>query len=258
MSEGIPRILEQLNLFSIKADFFTTADICLKYPEIIKQIIACGHDIGCHSYNHSIEYFGRENFKKQLNDLSKATEILKKATGDSPISFRSPNFSVNGNTIRALENLGYAIDSSILPGRKVKKWKIFTLLDYSDVTTKIYTPSYSDARNIGESKMLEVPLTENPLAKGSPLGLGFLNAYGLEKTIEAINKVDNDYIMFLIHPWEAVDLGKYYPNLKPWLHRACSGNIEPLNGFLEYVSERYTFSTIKDIVNNHQKKSLSD
>lgn len=251
VTEGIPRILDQFNNFNVKANFFVTADVCLKYPEIVEQIIAHGHDIGCHSYDHSIEYFGREKFKNQLNDLSKATEILTETLGKHPVSFRAPNFSVNGDTIRALEKLGYTIDSSVLPGRKVKKWRLFTLLDYTGAMMKPYTPSYLDVRISGNSKILEVPLTENPLAKGSPLGLGFLNTYGLEKTIEAINSVNGDYIMFLIHPWEAVNLGKHYPNLKPWLHRTCSDDMELLNGFLEYMSEQHTFSTIECVVGTH-------
>jgi len=248
ITEGIPKILDQFDLFDIVANFFTTADVCLKYPEHVKQIIAHGHKIGCHSYDHSISYFGRESFKKQLNDLSKATETLEKTIGVHPTSFRAPNFSINGNTIRVLEKLGYTVDSSILPGRKVKKFKVLTLLDYTNVTMEIYNPSCSDARVHGESKITEVPLTENPLAKGSPLGLGFLNTYGFEKTKEALNNVNGDYVMFLIHPWEAVNLGSYYPNLKPWLHKACSGDITQLNKFLEYTSKRYTFSTIEDLV----------
>jgi peptidoglycan/xylan/chitin deacetylase (PgdA/CDA1 family) len=248
ITEGIPKILDQFELFDIKANFFTTADVCLRYPEIMDQIIAYGHIIGCHSYDHSVNYFGKENFSKQLNDLSRATDVLTKAVGYKPTSFRAPNFSINGDTVRALDKLGYTIDSSILPGRKVKKFKVFTLLDYTAVNMGIYNPSYSDARIPGESKIKEVPLTENPLAKGSPLGLGFLNAFGFEKVKEALNNVNGDYIMFLIHPWEAINLGKYYPELKPWLHRACSGDMAQFYEFIEYTNNKYTFSTIEDIV----------
>lgn len=256
VSEGMPELLHQLELFGISANIFTTSDICLKYPELITRIIDGGHQIGCHGYDHSIAYMGRESFKKQLHDISTASEIIKKTTGKSPILFRAPNFSINGDTIKVLEKLGYKIDSSILPGRHVKKWKLFNILDYRGAMTEIYTPSYSDVRINGESKILEVPLTENPLAKGSPLGLGFLNAYGFEKTIEAVDKVKGDYVMFLIHPWEAIDLGKYYPNLKTWLHSACSENIMPLHKFLAYLAKNHTFSTIEDVERDLQNQSV--
>lgn len=258
ISEGIPNLLYQFQLFDLKANFFITADVCSKYPEIVNQIIQQGHSIGCHSYDHSITFFGTEKLDKQFNDLSKATDVLKKMTGIPPAMFRAPNFSINGDTIRVLEKLGYTIDSSILPGRKVKKWRMFTILDYNGVNAELYNPSYSDVRVRGDSRILEVPLTENPLAKGSPLGLGFLNYYGFEKTIEATNQVRNDYIMFLIHPWEAVDLGKYYPKLKPWLHRGCSGDMSQLHKFLEYTSKKYTFSTIEDLVFDYQKLHFSN
>ncbi len=256
VSEGIPKLLDQFELFDVKADFFTTADVCIKYPRIMKQIIDKGHRIGCHSYDHSITYFGREKFKKQLADISAATEVIKKTIGCDPTVFRAPNFSINGDTLIVLEEFGYIIDSSILPGRKVKKWRVFTLVDYSCGNTGIYNPSYSDVRVGGDSNIMEVPLSENPLAKGSPLGLGFLNAYGFDKTIEAVNNIENDYFMFLIHSWEAVDLGKYYPKLKPWLHTACSGDMKKLHKFLEYVSKKFTFSTIEEIAGDFKNKSL--
>lgn len=248
---GIPRLLNQFELFDVKADFFATADVCLKYPGIMKQIIDPGHRIGCHSYDHSIAYLGKENFKKQLNDISAATQTIKRTTGCAPTLFRAPNFSINGDTVRILEELGYTIDSSILPGRKVKKWRIFTLINYTNANTGIYNPSYSDVRISGDSNLIEVPLTENPLAKGSPMGLGYLNAYGLEKTIEAINNINSDYITFLIHPWEAVDLGKYYPKLRPWLHSACSSDMAKFHEFLENITKRYEISTIEEIVRTH-------
>lgn len=254
VSEGMPELLHQFDLFGIKANFFTTSDICLKYPELMTQINDGGHQIGCHGYDHSIAYLGRETFKKQLHDISAATEIIKKTTGKSPILFRAPNFSINGDTIKVLEKLGYKIDSSTLPGRHVKKWKLFSILDYRSATTEIYNPSYSDVTRNGESIIIEVPLTENPLAKGSPLGLGFLNAYGFEKTLDAVNQVNGDYVMFLIHPWEAIDLGKYYPKLKSWLHSACSGNMMPLNRFLEYIIKNHNFSTIEEVVSDYQNK----
>ena len=80
---------------------------------------------------------------------------------------------------------------------------------------------------------------------------GFLNNYGLEKTIEAINSVDGDYIMVLIHPRETVNLGKHYPNLKPWLHRACFDDMGLVYGLLGSMSEQHTFSTIKCVVGTY-------
>ncbi len=256
VSKGMPELLHQLELFGISGNIFTTSDICLKYPEIMSRIIDGRHQIGCHGYDHSIAYMGREGFQKQLRDISVASEIIKKTTGKSPILFRAPNFSINGDTIKVLEKLGYRIDSSILPGRHVQKLKLFNILDYRGAIAEIYNPSYSDVIRNGESKILEVPLTENPLAKGAPLGLGFLNAYGFEKTIEAVDEVKGDYVMFLIHPWEAIDLGKYYPKIKSWLHTACSGNIMPFHKFLIYLAKNHTFSTIEEVVSNHQNKSI--
>lgn len=258
IEEGLPHLFDILSEFKIISDFFTTADICEKYPEIINQIISDGHNIGCHSYDHSIEFYGSRSFREQYDDLCKATNSIERITGLKPRIFRAPNFSINGNTIKVLEKLNYKIDSSILPGRVVKKWRIFKIYDYRNTQAVPYHPSYDDVRKSGASSIIEVPLTENPFLKGNPVGVGYLNYYGYKKTIEILNNIENDYVMFLIHPWELVDLVLYYPYLRKWLHKACSGDLEPLRMFLEYVSKdkNHTFSTIEEVVSSSSDFSL--
>ena len=233
IEKGLPRLLDIFNEFKIISDFFIAADVCKKYPEIVKRIVDGEHIIGCHSYDHSI-FYGLENFKRQYADLSKATKEIEKVTDKRPEMFRAPNFSINADTIKVLERLDYTVDSSILPGRVVKKWRLFAVYDYRTAPKKPYRLSYTDVREKGESSIVEVPLTGNPFIKGAPIGMGYLNYYGYEKTIEVLNKIENDYVMFLIHPWELIDLGNYYPHLREWLHKACSSDLEPLKLLLKF------------------------
>lgn len=50
--EITPWVLETLKRHNIKATFFCIGDNIRKYPEIFKSIIADGHSVGNHTFNH--------------------------------------------------------------------------------------------------------------------------------------------------------------------------------------------------------------
>lgn len=50
--ESTPYILKVLDDFSIKATFFVVGDNVKKYPELYRDILAHGHRVGNHTFNH--------------------------------------------------------------------------------------------------------------------------------------------------------------------------------------------------------------
>lgn len=254
IEEGILPLLDLLKKFKIIGDFFVTANICNKYPQVIKQIVENGHNIGCHGYDHSnsYEFYCTKNFKKQYDSISKATKVIEKVVGDPPVMFRAPNFSVNGDTIKVLEKLEYTIDSSVLPGRIHKKWRLFTIYDFRNAPRKIYHPSTNDVGTVGKSPINEIPITENPFIREVPIGMGYLNSLGLDETIKIIEQVKEEYVIFLIHPWELVDLSQHYPNLREWLHKSCSSDLSVIASFLKYLQKHYLYTTLNELINDFQ------
>jgi hypothetical protein len=85
------------------------------------------------------------------------------------------------------------------------------------------------------------------MIKGAPIGAGFLNKYGTEKTFEIINEVKEEYLIFLIHPWELVDLSKCYPKLDSWVLEICSEDLNLYEDLFKLLKEHYTFSNFKDL-----------
>ncbi|KAA6350578.1 Peptidoglycan-N-acetylglucosamine deacetylase [termite gut metagenome] len=69
-----PWVLDLLDKHHIKATFFMVGDNARKYPEIHQMVIAQGHRIGNHTYNHirGSEYLS-ENY---LANVEKAGELL--------------------------------------------------------------------------------------------------------------------------------------------------------------------------------------
>jgi peptidoglycan/xylan/chitin deacetylase (PgdA/CDA1 family) len=81
--EVTPFVLDLLREKNIKATFFCVGDNVRKYPEVFKQVVTEGHQIGNHTFNHL------QGFKNSLDyyadNVEKADELIK-----SPF-FRPPH-----------------------------------------------------------------------------------------------------------------------------------------------------------------------
>ncbi len=247
VEDGIPPLLELLSDLDIKGNFFLTGDICSKYPTTVKQIDQMGHAIGCHGSEHKVQYYSSKSKEWQREDISKASEDIKTIVGRFPKAFRAPNFSVNADTLEALESLGYELDSSVLSGRRVKKWRLFTLLDFRDAPREPYRPSRKDVTKPGDSSIVEIPVTENPLYSGIPIGSGFLNYFGELEFLKAARAVEESYVVLLLHPWELIDLGKHHSKLPEWVAKACKSNFETLKKCLRELRSTHQFCLLEDI-----------
>ncbi|WP_084224297.1 bifunctional polysaccharide deacetylase/glycosyltransferase family 2 protein [Kitasatospora cheerisanensis] len=50
--EWTPKVLEVLKAHDIRADFFVTGAMTTRNPELIRQVVAGGHEIGLHTFTH--------------------------------------------------------------------------------------------------------------------------------------------------------------------------------------------------------------
>lgn len=72
--ESTPFILQTLKEFGIHATFFMVGDNVRKYPELYKQIVADGHQVGNHTYHH----LGGFNHltSTYVKDTNRANELI--------------------------------------------------------------------------------------------------------------------------------------------------------------------------------------
>ncbi|MGC8778315.1 MAG: polysaccharide deacetylase family protein [Candidatus Caldatribacteriaceae bacterium] len=100
-------ILQVLKEKKVKATFFLIGSQVKKYPEVAREIVKQGHEIGNHSYSHRID----ESFTLEeiLEDLQKAEKVIKDATGVIPSYFRPPRGFTNGKIREACGLMGYSI-----------------------------------------------------------------------------------------------------------------------------------------------------
>jgi Polysaccharide deacetylase/Domain of unknown function (DUF3473) len=107
-------LLQVLADCDARATFFSVGRLVHELtPATWRSILASGHRIGCHGFEHLRVYrLGQERFARDLHD---AKAVLEDAVGESVVSFRAPYFSVDGCDPwfgETLAEAGFRLDSS--------------------------------------------------------------------------------------------------------------------------------------------------
>jgi len=112
----VPRILELLDHLNLKITFFIVGQdaALLKNREALASIAEAGHEIGNHSFHHNpwLHLYSEQEFEAEIEQ---AEEAIEGATGQRPVGFRGPGYSVSETTLRVLSRRGYLYDASTLP-----------------------------------------------------------------------------------------------------------------------------------------------
>lgn len=72
--EATPFILSVLKRYGVKATFFMVGENAYRYPELLNAVLADGHRIGNHTYNHMGG--ARHTIMTYKKNIEKAAEIL--------------------------------------------------------------------------------------------------------------------------------------------------------------------------------------
>ena len=112
----VPRILDFFKKRGLKITFFIVGqDAALqKNYNAIRSIGNAGHEIGNHSFNHEpwLHLYSEQQVESELS----RTEVhIERVTGQKPIGFRGPGYSLSLSVLRVLARRGYQYDTSTLP-----------------------------------------------------------------------------------------------------------------------------------------------
>lgn len=112
-------LLDKLDKHGIKATFFVLGVVARQYPYIVKEIVARGHDVGCHSDIH--QKLWKLYDQQMFEDTHKAIDSIEQLINKKVISYRAPAFSIGKENVHFLDILaenGIEIDCSIFPGNR--------------------------------------------------------------------------------------------------------------------------------------------
>ena len=108
MDEGMPRLLSMLDEEQVRATFFTTGDVARRYPEMIRQLVDTGHELGSHGDTH--RSFATMTPAEAEREIAGSSETLR--TFGPVRSFRAPYLQFPSPLLPILKQHGYALDSS--------------------------------------------------------------------------------------------------------------------------------------------------
>ncbi|MBN7827834.1 polysaccharide deacetylase family protein, partial [Bowmanella dokdonensis] len=95
------RLLDVFAQHGVKSTFFILGWVAERYPELIKDIHAQGHEIASHGYSHRRAYEQTpEEFKA---DVLRSRDHLQDLLGESIAGYRAPSFSIGYSNEWAFE-----------------------------------------------------------------------------------------------------------------------------------------------------------
>jgi len=102
-----PKILDILAEFGVEATFFAVGTNAETYPQLIHRILAEGHELGNHTYNHyHTPSMSGEALEK---DVRSCDACLRRITGEAPRLFRPPEGVCSEDVKRICAAMGYTI-----------------------------------------------------------------------------------------------------------------------------------------------------
>jgi peptidoglycan/xylan/chitin deacetylase (PgdA/CDA1 family) len=108
IERGLPALLDLLDREGVHATCFTTGQAARRHPDAVRDMVARGHELGCHGDTHRL--FSTMTAAAADREIGHASASLR-AFGPV-VSFRAPNLRFPAAYLRLLERHGYAIDSS--------------------------------------------------------------------------------------------------------------------------------------------------
>jgi polysaccharide deacetylase family protein (PEP-CTERM system associated) len=192
--QNTQRLLGILRETEVRATMFILGKLAERFPDVVKEIQADGHEVACHGYGHLP--IGQQSRDEFLADIRQAKDLLEQITGEKVRGYRAPDFSVVPSTLWAFDALaeaGFEYDSSVVPGRLprygVPGWPVLPV-----------------RVNLGHGKsILEAPLaTVRGLGKNWPVGGGGYHRLlpGFAGRFLARQVMRTAPFVFYCHPYE--------------------------------------------------------
>ena len=190
---NVDRILQLFDRHGVKATFFTLGWIAERYPQMVRRMVAQGHELASHGWSHvRVTQQDQDAFRQ---DIVRTKALLEDVSGQEILGYRAASYSIGADNLWALDVLretGHLYSSSIYPIRH-------DLYGMPEAPRFAFRPS--------EGGFLEFPVTTFRIAnKNLPCGGGgwfrLVPYAGMRWAIRRVNRVDGESAIFYFHPWE--------------------------------------------------------
>ncbi len=98
------QILDILDKHNAKATFFVIGKNAKLYPDIVKEELERGHEIGNHTYSHpDLKKISASEF---IDEINMCSDIIAEITGKKPVLFRPPGGYINNGIVKEVIDYG--------------------------------------------------------------------------------------------------------------------------------------------------------
>jgi len=200
VDQGMEICLKLLERHQVKATFFVLGWTAERHPQVVRDIVAAGHEVACHSYSHPVVFeMTPEEFR---DDCMRAREALDLVGVPDVAGYRAPSFSITPSVhhyLEILQDCGFSYDCSIFPvrhpryGQPGSARRPFRLGDSVDSLIEVPMPTW---RVLGQNI---------PFSGGGYLRLLPWPAFKLLRSLAFAQGIP---CIVYLHPWE---LDSYKP-----------------------------------------------
>jgi len=187
------RILYLFDTHGVRGTFFILGWVAQRYPALVKKIVAGGHEIASHGWEHiRVNTQTPQEFRK---DIERTRKLLEDISGEPVKGYRAASYSIGSGEAWAWDELadaGYLYSSSIVPIKH-------DLYGIPDAPRFPFT--------VAGGQLREIPITTIPLA-GRNINCGGggwfrLFPYAFSRwALNRVNKGEQQAGIFYFHPWE--------------------------------------------------------
>ena len=189
------RLLQLFDEYSVKSTFFVLGWVADRFPGLVRDIAAAGHELASHGYGHRIVYSQTPDEFRE--DVRRAKGTIENASGQVVGGYRAPSFSITKNSLWALDVLveeGYRYDASIFPIRH-DRYGIPDAPRHRHVLTR---PGGTLTEAPGST--VRVLGSNLPVAGGGYFRI--LPYWWTRWGIARLNRTEQQPAIFYLHPWE--------------------------------------------------------
>jgi len=194
VADNTRRILELFEQKNVTATFFTLGWVAERYPKVVREIVASGHELACHGLEHvRVTEQTPAQFRE---DVIHAKQLFEDVSGVEVFGYRAASYSIGRDNLWALtvlEEVGFRYSSSIYPVKH-------DLYGMPEAPRFAFHPEEAEG-------LLEIPISTIRLGEANvPCGGGGyfrLYPYPLSRwAMRRINRVEGQPVVFYFHPWE--------------------------------------------------------
>lgn len=194
VEDNVARLLDLLARHRVHATFFTLGWTAERHPDMVRRIVAGGHELASHGYAH--ERATAQTRRAFMQDVHRSKHLLEDLGGCAVHGYRAPSFSIDASNRwahAALRRAGYRYSSSIYPVRH----------DHYGMPD---SPRFA-WRPCGEDGVIELPVSTVRLCgRNWPAGGGgffrLLPYVASLAALRRLNRCDGQAGIFYLHPWE--------------------------------------------------------